>query len=251
MARGVAQDLAAGRVRRRVVDAGGGERCGVDEGGVTAGVRERHRIVRRSGRERVVHREPFDGGGGRRAPLLLVPAAPEDPLARLRLGGSFGDLRDDRLPGRIVGQAEDLRRLTDRGEVARGFRSARERRAFRRGRCGAFSVRCELAMSASAPSATIRPSRAASAVTSGRSGSRVTIRPFSSTRSAGGSGVSGRVRSQPPRASVRQSAAAIRITETSRRSMDGRFYVRAQDEVARRWSPGTRARQRAGWRATE
>ena len=79
-------------------DAGLLHRLRVHVGGVAAGVFEDHRVVRRHLAERVVEGEALDVRLRHRGPLLLVPAAAADPLARLRLRGRVADQAHDLAP---------------------------------------------------------------------------------------------------------------------------------------------------------
>ena len=73
---GGALDVAAVGVLRRAVTLGGLHRGGVREPGVSVDARQVDGIVRNGGGELLVRRE------ARVAPVVLVPAAADDPLAR-------------------------------------------------------------------------------------------------------------------------------------------------------------------------
>jgi hypothetical protein len=114
----VAHDLAP----RRVGGGGGDPRQlqggGVREGGVPAGVHQVDRVAGRDGGEGGVHRVPLHARLRHAAPLLLVPPAPRDPGARLRLPRRLGHHGDDVVPARRGGQVEHHLRLPQPHEVA-------------------------------------------------------------------------------------------------------------------------------------
>src|SRR5262249_30977199 len=62
-------------------------------------------------------------------PLLLVPAAAEDPFAGGRLADGGGDLRDDVVPGLRRAQVEHALRLAEGDEVAVALDEARDGQA--------------------------------------------------------------------------------------------------------------------------
>ena len=95
---GVAQDFSAGRVGRRLRDLRHLHRQRVGEARVAAGVRQPHRVVRRDAAEGFVQRKAFDVGRRRRRPLLLMPAAAQDPLARPRAFRGIANHADDVVP---------------------------------------------------------------------------------------------------------------------------------------------------------
>jgi len=94
----VAHEGPALRVRRVLRDSRHVERAVVGECRVSARVSEQHGVVGRDGAQRVVQRHAIDIGLGRLAPLLLVPAAPQDPLARLGRFRRLGHHRHDVVP---------------------------------------------------------------------------------------------------------------------------------------------------------
>ena len=99
-------------------DAGQLHRLGVGEAGVAAGVRQQDRIVRRHlARATRASGKPSTFGPTARVPLLLVPAAAVDPLARLRGLHLLGHHRDDLVPGSRVHQVQIQLRRADAGEV--------------------------------------------------------------------------------------------------------------------------------------
>ena len=124
----VFEDLAARRVLAGRRDAGGLHGLRVHVDGVPAGVLEKHRIVRRYLAERVVNRKALDVGLGHRRPLLLMPAASANPLARFRVGGGVGHQRHDLAPARRRHQVDHHARLTEAHEVAVAFDEARHGR---------------------------------------------------------------------------------------------------------------------------
>ena len=87
-ARSGALDLAATRIHGRGGDAGRAHRGSVAISGVTVHPCEPDRIIRQCARERVV------GGEARIAPVVLVPAAPENPRAGRLALGTLDDARD-------------------------------------------------------------------------------------------------------------------------------------------------------------
>ena len=91
----------------------------VDEARVAARVGEKHGVVGRHRVERRMGGKPFDVRLGRSRPLLLVPAASDDPLARL--GASSRRPRPSpRSASQLVAvhQVQTELRLADAGEMA-------------------------------------------------------------------------------------------------------------------------------------
>ncbi len=113
----VLQDVAAFRRLGRLVDAGELHGLGVDEDGVAAGVGEDHRVVGRDGAQRVVEGEALHVGLGHLGPLVLVPAAAADPLARLGVRRGRGHHGDDVVPGFGLSEVELELGVADAREV--------------------------------------------------------------------------------------------------------------------------------------
>ena len=80
-------------------------------------MREEYRIPRRSLAQRFVDREALHVGRWRRIPILLVPAAPYDPFARLRFLRRIGDLGHDHVPGSGIAAIQVNLGLTNPAEV--------------------------------------------------------------------------------------------------------------------------------------
>jgi hypothetical protein len=90
----VAEDFSARGIGRVAVDTGQCHRTGVRHTGMACAVDEQHRIVRGDGRERTVVRIAIAIGLRGDDPLLLMPAAADQPVAgrgALRGGGHQGD----------------------------------------------------------------------------------------------------------------------------------------------------------------
>ena len=160
-------------------------RLRVDEGGVAAGVRQHHRVVRRHLAQRIVERKALDVRLRHAAPLLLVPAAPENPLAGLRLLRRGRDHRDDLVPVLDVHQVERHLRLAEAHEVAVAFDQAGDRRAGRADRSPASSGRCTAGSRRCCRRRRCDRRGSAMACASGIAASTVTILPLRSTRVAG------------------------------------------------------------------
>ncbi len=118
---GVAQDLAALRIGRLRRDPGQLHGPRVDDRRVAARVGQQHRVGRRRQAQLGVQRQAADRWVGRRRPLLLVPAASDDPLAGLGRGRRLGDHRHDRGPVRRLPQVELHLRPAQGQEVAVGL----------------------------------------------------------------------------------------------------------------------------------
>jgi len=92
---GITHDFATRRVRRPAVDTRHLQGQSVDHRGVSARVGEHHRVVGRHRRQGVMVRQTQDIGFGDRVPLLLVPAAAQDPLSGFGFGNRRLDHRHD------------------------------------------------------------------------------------------------------------------------------------------------------------
>ena len=114
---GVLEDVTARRVGGLRGDARGLHRLRVREARVAAGMLQQHGVVRGRLAERVVIRKALDVRRRGRRPLLLVPAAPEDPVARPRGLRRVGDLGHDLREARGVHQVDHHLRLTEPEEV--------------------------------------------------------------------------------------------------------------------------------------
>ena len=121
VAAGVLQNLAAGRIGCVAGDAGHRHGLRIDEGGMAAGVRQQHRIMRRNAVERGVQGKAFHVGVGRMVPFALMPAAAHDPIARLGLAGGAGYLGDDFVPRARFAKIEAHAIFAERSEVAVPF----------------------------------------------------------------------------------------------------------------------------------
>ena len=113
----VLENFSTQGVGRRFRDLSSLHRQRVGEPGVSACVGEPHRIVRRHAAQRVVQRKAFDVGRRDFRPLLLVPAAAEDPLAGPRGLRRFRHHADDVVPVLRGGELQVARRFADAGEV--------------------------------------------------------------------------------------------------------------------------------------
>ena len=122
VAGGIADVAAALGVGRRLPHLGDPERQGVGDGGVAIDPREEHRVV---GRHRVERVPGWPGGVG---PVVLVPRAPEDPLARRGLAHAFLHHPDDLREAGRAAQVEPLEALAEPGEVTMGVVEARDDR---------------------------------------------------------------------------------------------------------------------------
>ena len=131
IATAVFQDLSALRILGRPRDARRLHRLRVREPGVAARVREPYRVVRRRAAERFVQREAFDVRRRHVRPFFLMPAAPEDPFARLRALRRVADHAHDVVPVGGGGELQVPRRFADAGEVdVRVDETGRRQRAF-------------------------------------------------------------------------------------------------------------------------
>ena len=117
--RGVAQDLAAGGIRRRARDARDFERTAVDDDRVTVGAFERHRPV---GDHRIEIGARRKRG---RLPLRFDPAAPDDPLGGIG-GRALAQSLLQRREARHAGHVEADFAQADPGEMRMGIRQARQ-----------------------------------------------------------------------------------------------------------------------------
>ena len=122
----VLEDVTACGVLRVPRHTGQLQRLAVREARVPARVGEVDRVVWRDRVERRACREPFDIRFRPRRPLLLVPAAPDDPLPGLRLLDRLGDHRDDLAPARRLHQLQVQLCLADAVEVAVALDEARD-----------------------------------------------------------------------------------------------------------------------------
>ena len=76
---GLPEDGASPGLRGVPVHAGQFQGPGVGEGGVSAGMGEKNRILWTDLAQRMMGRHPVKGGGWGRAPPLVVPSPPQDP----------------------------------------------------------------------------------------------------------------------------------------------------------------------------
>ena len=126
--RAILHDLSAGRVGRRPGDVRQLHRLRVDERRVTAGVRQHHRDCSatpcRATRGGEILRRSAAGMDG---PLLLMPAAPDNPLSRPGVRDRPRDRLDDLVPARRAHQVEVHLVLADAGEVPVALDETRHR----------------------------------------------------------------------------------------------------------------------------
>jgi len=120
----VSQQFSARRIPRRLRHTGQLHRPGVREPRMAARVREPHRVLRRDLAESLVQRKAFDVRRRRMRPLLLMPAAAEDPGARFRLLDCLANRADDVVPVLGRGELEVSGGLTDTGEMRVGVDEA-------------------------------------------------------------------------------------------------------------------------------
>ena len=106
----VMQNLAPGRTLRLRADARQLHRLGVCQAHVAARVGQQHRMRRHRPAEVRVNRIAFDLRLDGRIPLGLMPASPNDPLARRPAGGGLADLLDKLVP---VGRLGEVRIILD------------------------------------------------------------------------------------------------------------------------------------------
>ena len=114
----VAHEFAAGRGLGVAGVAAEFHRQGVREGSVARSVFQQHGVVGTDRGKRGVGRVPFHHRVRRAVPLLLVPPAPADPLARLGLGHRVRDHLHDLVPVGRVGEVEDRLRVAEHHVVA-------------------------------------------------------------------------------------------------------------------------------------
>ena len=124
LALGVLQDVAPGRALRVAGDARQLHGLRVGEGGVAAGVLEDDRVAGRGRAQGLVSGEAFHRGLGAAVPLLLVPAAPADPLPGPRLARGLLDHGHDLVPVLHAREIQDDAGVTHAGEVAVGLDEA-------------------------------------------------------------------------------------------------------------------------------
>ena len=110
----VPDDLTTRRIFAITRNAGGLHRLRVDEDTVAARVAQEYRVFWAHGAQAVMGGKSFDIRGRAAVPFVLVPASPDDPLARLHFGHGFFDHADDVVPVLRVAKVE----LDERGAVA-------------------------------------------------------------------------------------------------------------------------------------
>src|SRR5688572_27683050 len=86
-----------------------------------------HRVVRRHRVERLVGWKSLDTWSRRNGPLFLMPSAPADPFARLRLFNRLRNALDDLIPTGGVQQFEISLVLADPCEVPVSLDESRHR----------------------------------------------------------------------------------------------------------------------------
>ena len=124
----VAHDLAARRRLRVAVDLHERHRALVDEDGMAARMNEHDGMVRRCLAERVVNGQPLDEHALLFLPLVLVPAAPDDPFADRRVGRRFRHHRHDLGEALRVAEVQDQQRVAEAGVVPVALDEARDHR---------------------------------------------------------------------------------------------------------------------------
>ena len=121
----VEHDFAALWRQRAAVELDQCHRALVDEHGVAAGVNQHDRVIGRCGAERVMHRQSFDELVLARLPLVLVPAAPDDPLAGRGFGGRIRNHGNDLGETLRVTKIKDQQRTAEARVMTMAFDEAR------------------------------------------------------------------------------------------------------------------------------